>query len=69
MEFVRPKSLREHVVQDITSYFKKTACLAPLHPNVGFLGRGSKGSLHRAESNAVCSIKIGWEFLEITWGI
>ena len=66
MEFVWPKSVREHGVQVVASDFKKTACFAPFRSHIGFLRRGSRGSLHREESNAVCPIKIGWKFLQIT---
>ena len=68
MEFVRPNSAREHGVQDITSDFKKAAYLAPFRPHVRFIGGGLTGGLHREELNAVCPIKIGWEFHEITRG-
>ena len=69
MELVRPKSARERRVQDVTSDFKKTTWPAPFRSMFNLLeGGGSKGSLHREESKAVCPIKIGWEFLEIARG-
>ena len=47
--------------------FQENFFFAPFCPHVRFLER-SKRSLHREESNVVCLIKIGWEFLEITRG-
>ena len=38
MEFVRPKSVREHEVQGVTRDFKKTACFAPFRQLLDFLG-------------------------------
>ena len=54
--------------QNRNKRFQEKCRFCPLPHHVGFLGRGSKGSLHREESNAMCLIKIGWEFLEITRG-
>ena len=42
MEFVRPKSAREHGVQDVTSDFKKIVCLAPFRPMFDLLERGQR---------------------------
>ena len=68
MAFVESKSVHKHGVQDVTSAFMfflinhiVNSCFDPPKPACFFFNfGGSKGSLHRCESNAVCPIKIGW---------